>query len=100
MIELFKLVFSLVRSIFRPDAELILENLGLRHQLQIALRSHPRPRLGNRDRFLWVCIRRVFPASWQPYLVVVRPETVISWHRRGGASTGAGGRRAERGDHA
>jgi hypothetical protein len=65
--------------VVRSDAELILENLALRHQLQIALRSHPRPRLSNRDRFLWVSIRRVFPTSWQRYLVVVRPETVISW---------------------
>jgi len=31
MIELFNLVFSLVRSIFRPDAELTLEDLALRH---------------------------------------------------------------------
>jgi hypothetical protein len=37
MIELFKLVLGLARSFFRPDAELILENLALRHQL-------PRPR--------------------------------------------------------
>ena len=83
MIELFKLVLCLVRSLLRPDAELILENLALRHQLQIALRPHPRPRLSNRDRFLWVSIRRIFPASWKRYLLVVRPETVISWHRRG-----------------
>ena len=83
MIELFKLVLCLVRSLLRPDAELILENLALRHQLQIALRPHPRPRLSNRDRFLWVSIRRVFPVSWKRYLLVVRPETVISWHRRG-----------------
>jgi hypothetical protein len=82
MIELIKLLLGLVRSFFRPDVELILENLALRHQLQIALRSHPRPRPSNRDRFLWVSIRRVFPPSWKRCLVVVRPETVISWHRR------------------
>src|SRR6202022_4340378 len=83
MIEFFQLILGLVRSFFIPDAELILENLALRQPLQIALRSHPRPRLSNRDRFLWVSMRRVFPTSWQRYLVVVRPETVISWHRRG-----------------
>ena len=77
MIEFFKLILGLVRSCFRSDAELILENLALRHQLQIALRSHPRPRLSNRDRILWVSIRRVFPASWKRYLMVVRPETVM-----------------------
>jgi hypothetical protein len=60
VIEFFKLILGLVRSCPRSDAELILENLALRHQLQIALRSHPRPRLSNRDRLLWVSIRRVF----------------------------------------
>src|SRR6202163_3686340 len=83
MIEFFQLILGLVRSFFRPDAELILENLALLHQPQIALRSHPRPRLSNRDRFLWVSMRLVSPTSWQRYLVVVRPETVIRWHRRG-----------------
>ena len=85
MIELFKLILGPVRSFFRPDAELILENLAFCHQLQIALRSHPRPRLSKRDRFLWVSIRRVVPASWKLYLVVVRPESVISCTAEGGA---------------
>jgi hypothetical protein len=64
MIELLKLVFSLVRSIFRRDAELILENLALRHQLQIALRSHPRPRLSGQDHKFDHVSQAAFERTW------------------------------------
>jgi hypothetical protein len=42
---------------------IVVENLLLRHQLQIALRSRPRPRLKIRDRFFWVVVRRLCPGS-------------------------------------
>ena len=83
MTELLKLVFGFLRSFLRRDTDLLLENLALRHQLQVVLRSNPRPRLRNRDRILWVWIHRFRPDSWKRHLVVVRPETVIAWHRRG-----------------
>ena len=82
MTELLNVLFGFLRSFVRPDTELLLENLALRHQLQVLLRSNPRPRLRNRDRILWVWIRRFCPGSWKWHLVVVRPETVITWHRR------------------
>ena len=83
MNELLNLVFGFLRSFLRRDTDLLLENLALRHQLQVVLRSDPRPRLRNRDRILWLWIRHFSPSSWKRHLVVVRPETVISWHRRG-----------------
>ena len=83
MTEFFILVVGSLRAFLQRDADLLLENLALRHQLQVVLRSKPRPRLRNRDRILWVWIRRFCPGSWKRHLVVVRPETVISWHRRG-----------------
>src|SRR5712691_4179674 len=81
--ELLNLLLGFLRSFVRRDSELLLENLALRHQLQVVLRSNPKPRLRNWDRILWLWIRRFFPGSWKRHLVVVRPETVISWHRRG-----------------
>jgi putative transposase len=83
MTELLNLLFGFLSSFVRRDTELLLENLALRHQLQVVLRSNPRPRLRNRDRMLWVWIRRFCPGTWKWHLVVVRPETVIAWHRRG-----------------
>ena len=60
----------------------MVENLLLRHQLQVALRSRPRPHLKTRDRLFWLAVRRLH-LGWRQYLVLVRPETVVSWHRRG-----------------
>jgi len=46
MTELLYLLFGLFRSLLRRrDSDLLLENLALRHQLQVALRSNRRPRL-------------------------------------------------------
>ena len=45
-------------------------------------RSAKRPRLTAADRFLWAWLSRVW-ADWRSALVVVKPETVISWHRKG-----------------
>ena len=63
--------------------ELMLENLALRHQLQVALRTNPHPRLRPRDRALWVWLQGVWPDGWRQHLRVVRPATVIRWHRKG-----------------
>jgi hypothetical protein len=51
MLELISLLRTLAR-LFRDRRDLMVENLLLRHQLHVALRSHPRPDLKTRDR-LW-----------------------------------------------
>ena len=63
--------------------ELMLENLALRHQLQVALRTNPHPRLQPRDRILWVWLYAVWRDGWRQHLHLVRPETVLRWHRKG-----------------
>ena len=69
-------------SALRSHRALALENLALRHQLNVLQRNTQRPRLTNKDRALWVIISRLWPA-WRNPLVVVQPETVIRWHKRG-----------------
>ena len=77
MLDLLRLLHTLAALVHeRPD--LVLENLLLRHQLQIALRSRPRPHLKSGDRVFWLVIRRLYPA-WRRHLVLVRPETVVRW---------------------
>jgi hypothetical protein len=67
----------------RSRIALHLEVLALHHQLQVLQRSHPhRLALGKVDRCLWVWLSRVW-ANWRTALVIVQPETVIAWHRRG-----------------
>src|SRR5215510_9300167 len=79
---LVSLVLS-VRSGLRSRAELQLELLALRHQLQVLNRSRPRRlRLVTADRWLWAWLSRSWPA-WRTALVIVKPETVIAWHRQG-----------------
>jgi hypothetical protein len=41
--------------------DLMLENLALRHQLLVALRTNPHPRLPPRDRILWVWLQGMWP---------------------------------------
>jgi len=56
---------------------------ALRHQLTVLKRSHHgRLRLNSPDRLLWVWLSR-FWSGWRSALVIVKPETVISWHRKG-----------------
>jgi len=67
----------------RSRQDLALENLALRHQLEVLLRGKPKPPLRNRDWILWVWIRWLWPERWTRQLRIVQPETVIGWHRRG-----------------
>jgi len=82
MLELLGLLLPTLIRLIRRRGELVLENLLLRHQLQVALRSRPRPRLNTRDRLFWLVARRL-DRDWKQHLILVRPETVVGWHRRG-----------------
>jgi transposase InsO family protein len=72
-----------LRSRFSRRAQLEAENLLLRQQLIVLRRRHPgRVRLWNLDRLLFVWLYRLYPALLD-LIFIVRPETVIRWHRRG-----------------
>src|SRR5467141_4238172 len=77
------LLFSL-RDCFRARATLQAEILALRHQLLVLQRSSRghKLRLGSSDRALWVWLSHVL-AEWRSALIIVKPETVIAWHRQG-----------------
>jgi hypothetical protein len=83
MISLLVSVYSAACSSFRTRAALQLEILALRHQINVLRGSqHGRVRLRVADRFLWTWPLRFWP-SWRSVLVMVKPETVIAWHRKG-----------------
>src|SRR5918996_1543934 len=76
-------VLAMLRSFVRSRASLHLEVLALRHQLQVLQRSRPRRlRLAKMDRWLWAWLSRSW-SGWRTALVIVKPETVIGWHRKG-----------------
>ena len=67
---------------FRSRAMLELENLALRHQVGVLQRSaRKRPRLTPADRLLWVGLS--LWRDWRSALAIVKPETVVAWHRAG-----------------
>src|SRR5882672_9861302 len=61
---------------------LVFENLALRQQLAVYHRTRPKPTVRWSDRLFWVSLRLAWP-DWKSALVIVRPATVIAWHRRG-----------------
>src|SRR5215831_6208782 len=88
-LQLFRLALSGVpvfaaaaSAAFKSRAALQLENLALRHQLGVLRRSVKRPKLSSADRLLWTWLC-AFWSDWRSALVIVKPETVIGWHRKG-----------------
>jgi len=75
------LLLSLLRDLFRPRRDLLVENLSLRQQILVLERTNPRPLITELDRTFWVLLSRLW-ADWRRPLRIFQPETVIGWHRR------------------
>jgi hypothetical protein len=75
-------LLSALRAALRTHADLTLENLALRQQLVLLRRRSKRPQFSPLDRVFWVWLSQRW-ARWREALQVVRPETVIRWHRLG-----------------
>jgi len=76
-------VLAMLGGVVRSRAALHLEILALRHQLQVLQRSRPRRlHLAKADRWLWVWLSVAW-SGWRATLMIVKPETVIAWHRQG-----------------
>src|SRR5215510_2456931 len=76
------LILTCLSAFFRSRYNLALEILALRQQLGVLKRKRPHPRLRIQDRIFWTLLRRLWPA-WSHVLVIVKPETVVAWHRAG-----------------
>jgi putative transposase len=74
-------LLSLILTTLRLRSELALENLALRQQLAVFNRRHRRPKLRKLDRFFWLLLSRSWE-RWKETLIIVKPETVLRWHRR------------------
>jgi|RhiMetdeSRZDD1v2_1073273.scaffolds.fasta_scaffold80548_3 putative transposase len=80
MVRWLWIVLGTLRSAVRTHRDLALENLALRQQLAVWKARQPRPRLTEMDRLFWVLLSRLW-TSWRQSLHLVRPETVVGWHR-------------------
>lgn len=76
------LVVAVALAGFKSRAALQLENVALRHQLSVLQRSVKKPKLTAPDRLLWAWLCGVW-GNWRSALIIVKPETVITWHRWG-----------------
>jgi transposase InsO family protein len=83
MFALFCLALAVVVSPFKSKCRLEAENVAPRHQLTILRRQKPgRALLTNYDRWFFIQLYRWFP-SIQQVITVIRPETLVRWHRAG-----------------
>ena len=71
-----------LRVFLQSRADISLEILALRQQVAVLKRQRPRPPLHTGDRLFWTILRRFWP-RWSDVLLIVKPETVIGWHRAG-----------------
>ncbi len=83
MIGLLCFVLAVLASPFKSKLRLQAENAVLRHQLIVVRRRlHGRVRLTNHDRWFFIQLYRWFPSILQ-VLTIIRPETLVRWHRAG-----------------
>src|SRR5215469_1194120 len=75
-------LLAAIRSTLRTRADLEAEIMALRHQLAVVQQTAPRrPRLSWADRLFWVLLSKVW-TGWRSAVRIVKPATVVSWHRR------------------
>jgi len=79
---MFYILLNLLRDLLRPRRDLLLENLALRQQILVLRRTNPKPPFSLLDKAFWVVLYRRW-ANWRRPLDLVKPETVIAWHRQG-----------------
>jgi hypothetical protein len=83
MIGLLCLFLALVAAPFKTKSRLEAENAALRHQLIVLRRKmQGRVRLSNSDRWFFIQLYRWFPSILN-VLTIIRPETLVRWHRAG-----------------
>jgi hypothetical protein len=83
MIGLFCFVLAVLSAPFKSKLRLEAENAVLRHQLMVLTRRlHGRVRLTNNDRWFFIQLYRWVPSILQ-VLTIIRPETLVRWHRPG-----------------
>ncbi|MCX6620876.1 MAG: IS3 family transposase [Acidobacteria bacterium] len=82
MFEFILSILTVIRVFVRTRRDTALEVLALRQQVAVLKRKRPRPELNCWDRLFWTALCRFWP-RWRDVLLIVKPETVVAWHRAG-----------------
>jgi transposase InsO family protein len=71
-----------IPAFYRSRSKQVVVELALRQQLATFAEKGRRPRITPVDRGFWVLLSRSW-SGWKEILVIVQPETVVQWHRKG-----------------
>ena len=83
MIALLSFFLTILASPFKSKSRLEAENAALRHQLTVVQRNlRGRVQLTNGDRWFFIQLYRWFPSVLN-IITIIRPETLVRWHRAG-----------------
>ena len=82
MMKTLRIVAMLIWSKIKITLNLAAENIALRQQLAVMQRTNKRPKIRMADRIFWIVLSRIW-TGWRNSLVIVKPDTVICWHRKG-----------------
>ena len=82
--NLILMLLSFPFGLFRTRAAMQAEIFALRHQVIVLQRTQKtkRPDLHRADRWLWVWLSQLW-SGWRSALIIVKPQTVLNWHRKG-----------------
>ena len=90
MAALIFLLLNVVASLFKSKSRLEAENAALRQQLTVLQRKvRGRVRFTNNDRLFFIQLYRWFPSVLKA-IKIIRPATLVRWHRAGFAAAGVG----------
>jgi putative transposase len=75
-------LIAAARVFFQSRTDTAVEVLALRQQVAVLKRRRPKPPLRPLDRLFWTLLRVTW-SRWRDALVIVKPETIVDWHRAG-----------------
>lgn len=82
MFRFVSLFMGATLRLLRHRQSLLLENRVLRQPISALKRKNPQPKLTRWDRCFGIAVSRLW-SEWKSSLLLVKPETVVEWHRRG-----------------
>ena len=82
LLKLTTIFLRCIPAFFRSRNEQVTVELALRQQLATFTEKGRRPRITPADRGFWVLLSQMW-SGWKEALVIVQPDTVVRWHRKG-----------------
>ena len=82
LLHFLALILRCAPALLRSRNEQLIVEFTLRQQLATYSQQKSKPKITPLDRVFWVALFRFWP-RWKRALVIVKPDTVVRWHRKG-----------------